>query len=121
MAKVTLQSVGEDVVAFNDQAYWVADNVKRFLNNFQPGMEVELTVKEINGTPTVTFIKKAGVPIGGDKPAFPKPASAPTSFQTPSITKKTIDGAALLAAAIIVKNGLDPVLVKTVAEQLLQS
>lgn len=86
MAKVVLQSVGDGVVAFGDQVYWVAENVKRFLNNFAPGMEVEATVKEINGQPMVTFLRKAGMPTGGaPQQQFKAPYQAPPQqqFQAP--------------------------------------
>src|SRR5574343_1319247 len=86
MAKVILQSVLEDVVAFGDQAYWVAENVKRFLNNFQPGMEVDVTVKEINGAPMVTFLKKSGfAPGGAPQQPYQKPYQAPPQqYQQPA-------------------------------------
>jgi hypothetical protein len=71
MAKAILQSVGEDTIAFNDQCYWVAENVKRFLNSFQPGSEVDVTVKDVDGQPMVTFLKKAGFP---SQPSAPRPA-----------------------------------------------
>lgn len=89
MAKVVLQSVGDDVVAFGDQAYWVADNVKRFLNNFQPGMEVEVTVKEINGQPMVTFLKKSGfAPGGAPQQPYQKPYQAPPQQQYQAPTQQ---------------------------------
>ena len=83
MAKAVLQSVGDDTVAFNDQCYWVQENVKRFLSNFQPGMEVDVTVKDIDGTPMVTFLKKAGfAPAQGSRPAYP-PAGQQGGYQAP--------------------------------------
>ena len=139
MAKVILQSVGEDVVAFGDQAYWVADNVKRFLNNFQPGMEVEVTVKEINGQPMVTFLKKAGFAPGGapqkpyqqpyqappqqyQPPAQPyTPPIAPPRPPTPTPAKdfgELADAIFALVAVEIVKGGLDTALIDSIAKTL---
>lgn len=82
MAKAILQSVGDETVAFGDQCYWVAENVKRFLPNFQPNMEVDITVKDIDGTPMVTFLKKSG--FAPAAPSTPKPAAPPTQYQTPA-------------------------------------
>ena len=139
MAKVILQSVGEDVVAFGDQAYWVADNVKRFLNNFQPGMEVEVTVKEINGQAMVTFLKKAGFAPGGapqkpyqqpyqappqqyQPPAQPYiPPMAPPRPPTPAPAKdfgELADAIYALVAVEIVKGGLDTALIDSIAKTL---
>ena len=139
MAKVILQSVGEDVVAFGDQAYWVADNVKRFLNNFQPGMEVEVTVKEINGQAMVTFLKKAGFAPGGapqkpyqqpyqappqqyQPPAQPyTPPMAPPRPPTPAPAKdfgELADAIYALVAVEIVKGGLDTALIDSIAKTL---
>lgn len=144
MAKVILQSVGEDVVAFGDQAYWVADNVKRFLNNFQPGMEVEVTVKEINGQAMVTFLKKAGFAPGGapqkpyqqpyqappqqyQPPAQPyTPPMAPQRPPTPAPATPSIDIDKLadaiyaLVAVEIIKSGggIEPSLVDSIAKTL---
>ena len=139
MAKVILQSVGEDVVAFGDQAYWVADNVKRFLNNFQPGMEVEVTVKEINGQAMVTFLKKAGFAPGGapqkpyqqpyqappqqyQPPAQPyTPPMAPPRPPTPTPAKdfgELADAIYALVAVEIVKGGLDTALIDSIAKTL---
>ena len=144
MAKVILQSVGEDVVAFGDQAYWVADNVKRFLNNFQPGMEVEVTVKEINGQAMVTFLKKAGFAPGGapqkpyqqpyqappqqyQPPAQPyTPPMAPPRPPTPAPATTSIDIDKLadaiyaLVAVEIIKSGggIEPSLVDSIAKTL---
>ena len=139
MAKVILQSVGEDVVAFGDQAYWVADNVKRFLNNFQPGMEVEVTVKEINGQAMVTFLKKAGSAPGGatqkpyqqpyqappqqyQPPAQPyTPPMAPPRPPTPAPVNnfgELADAIYALVAVEIVKGGLDTALIDSIAKTL---
>jgi len=140
MAKVVLQSVGDDVVAFGDQAYWVADNVKRFLNNFQPGMEVEVTVKEINGQPMVTFLKKSGfAPGGAPQQPFQKPYQAPPQQQyqaptqqytppmapprppTPAPAKdfgELADAIYALVAVEIVKGGLDTTLIDSIAKTL---
>ena len=139
MAKVILQSVGEDVIAFGDQAYWVADNVKRFLNNFQPGMEVEVTVKEINGQAMVTFLKKAGFAPGGapqkpyqqpyqappqqyQPPAQPyTPPMAPPRPPTPAPAKdfgELADAIYALVAVEIVKGGLDTALIDSIAKTL---
>ena len=139
MAKVILQSVGEDVVAFGDQAYWVAENVKRFLNNFQPGMEVEVTVKEINGQAMVTFLKKAGFAPGGapqkpyqqpyqappqqyQPPAQPyTPPMAPPRPPTPTPAKdfgELADAIYALVAVEIVKGGLDTALIDSIAKTL---
>lgn len=60
MAKAILQAVGDDTVSFNDQVYWTTEQVKKYLPNFQPGMEVDVTVKDVDGYPMVTFLKKAG-------------------------------------------------------------
>lgn len=135
MAKVILQSVGEDVVAFGDQAYWVAENVKKFLKNFQPGMEVECTVKEINGQPMVTFLKKSGFAPGG-APQQPYQAP-PQQYQAPAQpytapmapprppTPAPINNFGELADAIyafvaveIVKGGFDAALVESIAKTL---
>ena len=140
MAKVVLQSVGDDVVAFGDQAYWVAENVKRFLNNFQPGMEVDVTVKEINGQPMVTFLKKSGFAPGGapqqpyQKPyqAQPQqqyqaptqqyiPPMAPPRPPTPTPAKdfgELADAIFALVAVEIVKGGLDTALIDSIAKTL---
>lgn len=137
MAKVILQSVGEDVVAFGDQAYWVAENVKRFLNNFQPGMEVEVTVKEINGQAMVTFLKKAGFAPGGapqkpyqqpyqappqqyQPPAQPyTPPMAPPRPPTPAMGfGELADAIYALVAVEIVKGGLDTALIDSIAKTL---
>ena len=139
MAKVVLQSVGDDVVAFGDQAYWVADNVKRFLNNFQPGMEVEVTVREINGQPMVTFLKKSGFAPGGapqqpyqkpyqappqqyQPPAQPyTPPMAPPRPPTPAPAKdfsELADAIYALVAVEIVKGGLDTALIDSIAKTL---
>lgn len=140
MAKVVLQSVGDDVVAFGDQAYWVADNVKRFLNNFQPGMEVEVTVKEINGQPMVTFLKKSGfAPGGAPQQPYQKPYQAPPQQQyqaptqqyTPSMAPQRpptptpakdfgelADAIYALVAVEIVKGGLDTALIDSIAKTL---
>ena len=139
MAKVILQSVGEDVVAFGDQAYWVAENVKRFLNNFQPGMEVDVTVKEINGAPMVTFLKKSGFAPGGapqqpyqkpyqapqqqyQPPAQPyTPPMAPPRPPTPAPAKdfgELADAIYALVAVEIVKGGLDTALIDSIAKTL---
>src|SRR5574343_264115 len=139
MAKVILQSVLEDVVAFGDQAYWVAENVKRFLNNFQPGMEVDVTVKEINGAPMVTFLKKSGFAPGGapqqpyqkpyqapqqqyQPPAQPyTPPMAPPRPPTPAPAKdfgELADAIYALVAVEIVKGGLDTALIDSIAKTL---
>ena len=139
MAKVVLQSVGDDVVAFGDQAYWVADNVKRFLNNFAPGMEVEVTVKEINGQAMVTFLKKAGFAPGGapQKPyqqpyqAPPQQYQPPAQPYTPPIAPprpptpapannfgELADAIYALVAVEIVKGGLDTALIDSIAKTL---
>lgn len=140
MAKVVLQSVGDDVVAFGDQAYWVADNVKRFLNNFQPGMEVEVTVKEINGQPMVTFLKKSGfAPGGAPQQPYQKPYQAPPQQQYQAPTQQYIppmapprpptpapakdfgelaDAIFALVAVEIVKGGLDTALIDSIAKTL---
>lgn len=139
MAKVILQSVGEDVVAFGDQAYWVAENVKRFLINFQPGMEVDVTVKEINGAPMVTFLKKSGFAPGGapqkpyqqpyqappqqyQPPAQPyTPPMAPPRPPTPAPAKdfgELADAIYALVAVEIVKGGLDTALIDSIAKTL---
>jgi hypothetical protein len=138
MAKVVLQSVGDDVVAFGDQAYWVAENVKRFLNNFQPGMEVEVTVKEINGQPMVTFLKKSGfAPGGAPQQPYQKPYQAPPQQQyqapaqqyTPPMTPprpptpannfgELADAIYALVAVEIVKGGLDTALIDSIAKKL---
>jgi hypothetical protein len=136
MAKVVLQSVGDDVVAFGDQAYWVADNVKRFLNNFQPGMEVEVTVKEINGQPMVTFLKKAGfAPAQGARPSYPQsggqgfgsPSYPPTTPPRPPIPTmpsididKLADAIYALVAVEIIKSGggIEPSLVDSIVKVL---
>lgn len=125
MSKEVLQAVGDDSIAFGDQCYWVAEAVKKFLPNFEPGQEVDVTVKDIDGTAMVTFLKKSGVAAPqGNKPQYPprptatppKPASSPTSHP-PSIggLKGDIN---LLAASIIVAYSLDVELVKAVAKQL---
>ena len=137
--KVTLQSVGEDVVAFGDQAYWVAENVKKFLKNFQPGMEVECTVKEINGQPLVTFLKKSGFAPGGapqqphqipyqappqqyQAPAQPYTAPmAPPRPPTPTPANnfgELADAIYALVAVEIVKGGLDTALIDSIAKTL---
>lgn len=137
MAKVVLQSVGDDVVAFGDQAYWVAENVKRFLPNFQPGMEVECTVKEINGQPMVTFLKKSGFAPGGapqqpyQKPyqAPPQQYQAPAQPYTPPMAPprpptpannfgELADAIYALVAVEIVKSGLDTALIDSIAKTL---
>lgn len=138
MAKVILQSVGEDVVAFGDQAYWVAENVKRFLKNFQPGMEVECTVKEINGQPMVTFLKKSGfTPGGAPQQPYQNPYQAPPQQQyqapaqqyTPPMTPprpptpannfgELADAIYALVAVEIVKGGLDTALIDSIAKTL---
>ena len=137
MAKVILQSVGEDVVAFGDQAYWVADNVKRFLNNFQPGMEVEVTVKEINGQAMVTFLKKAGfAPGGAPQKPYQQPYQAPPQQYQPPAQPYTppmapprpptpakdfgelADAIYALVAVEIVKGGLDTALIDSIAKTL---
>jgi len=134
MAKVILQSVGEDVVAFGDQAYWVAENVKKFLKNFQPGMEVECTVKEINGQPMVTFLKKSGFAPGGapqqpyqappqqyQAPTQPYTAPmAPPRPPTPTSTNfgELADAIYALVAVEIVKGGLDTALIDSIAKTL---
>ena len=139
MAKVVLQSVGDDVVAFGDQAYWVADNVKRFLNNFQPGMEVEVTVKEINGQPMVTFLKKSGfAPKGAPQQPYQKPYQAPPQQYQPPAQQYTppmapprpptpapinnfgelADAIYALVAVEIVKGGLDTALIDSIAKTL---
>lgn len=140
MAKVVLQSVGDDVVAFGDQAYWVADNVKRFLNNFQPGMEVEVTVKEINGQPMVTFLKKSGfAPGGAPQQPYQKPYQAPPQQQYQAPTQQytppmapprpptpapinnfgeLADAIYALVAVEIVKGGLDTALIDSIAKKL---
>ena len=139
MAKVILQSVGEDVVAFGDQAYWVADNVKRFLNNFAPGMEVEVTVKEINGSPMVTFLKKSGfAPGGAPQQPYQKPYQAPPQQYQPPAQQYTppmapprpptpaptnnfgelADAIYALVAVEIVKGGLDTALIDSIAKTL---
>lgn len=133
MAKVILQSVGEDVVAFGDQAYWVAENVKKFLKNFQPGMEVECTVKEINGQPMVTFLKKSGFAPGGapqqpyqappqqyQAPAQPYTAPmAPPRPPTPANNfGELADAIYALVAVEIVKGGLDTALINSIAKTL---
>lgn len=133
MAKVILQSVGEDVVAFGDQAYWVAENVKRFLKNFQPGMEVECTVKEINGQPMVTFLKKSGFTPGGapQQPyqappqQYRAPAQPYTSPMAPPRPPTPANNFGELADAIyalvaveIVKGGLDTALIDSIAKTL---
>ena len=117
--KATLQSVGDDTVAFNDVCYWVADNVKRFLNNFQAGMEVDVTVKDIDGTPMVTFLKKAGYPVQPQAPrpqgftpypsanaqgGYQNPGSAP---KPPQVSTANQDGFYMLAATIAVAYNLD--------------
>lgn len=133
MAKVILQSVGEDVVAFGDQAYWVAENVKKFLKNFQPGMEVECTVKEINGQPMVTFLKKSGFAPGGapqqpyqappqqyQAPAQPYTAPmAPPRPPTPANNfGELADAIYAFVAVEIVKGGFDAALVESIAKTL---
>ena len=133
MAKVVLQSVGDDVVAFGDQAYWVAENVKKFLKNFQPGMEVECTVKEINGQPMVTFLKKSGFAPGGapqqpyqappqqyQAPAQPYTAPmAPPRPPTPANNfGELADAIYALVAVEIVKGGLDTALINSIAKTL---
>jgi len=137
MAKVVLQSVGDDVVAFGDQAYWVAENVKKFLKNFQPGMEVECTVKEINGQPMVTFLKKSGFAPGGapqqpyQKPyqAPPQQYQAPAQPYTPPMAPprpptpannfgELADAIYALVAVEIVKGGLDTALIDSIAKTL---
>jgi hypothetical protein len=137
MAKVILQSVGEDVVAFGDQAYWVAENVKRFLNNFQPGMEVDVTVKEINGAPMVTFLKKSGfAPGGAPQQQYQKPYQAPQQQYQPPAQPYTppmapprpptpakdfgelADAIYALVAVEIVKGGLDTALIDSIAKTL---
>jgi len=140
MAKVILQSVGDGVIAFGDQVYWVAENVKRFLPNFAPGMEVDVTVKEINGQPLVTFLKKSGFAPGGapQQPhqipyqAPPQQYQAPTQPYTapmapprpptpamPSIDiDKLADAIYALVAVEIVKGGLDTALVESIAKTL---
>lgn len=133
MAKVILQSVGEDVVAFGDQAYWVTENVKKFLKNFQPGMEVECTVKEINGQPMVTFLKKSGFAPGGapqqpyqappqqyQAPAQPYTAPmAPPRPPTPANNfGELADAIYALVAVEIVKGGLDTALINSIAKTL---
>ena len=125
--KVTLQSVGEDVIAFGAQAYWVAENVKKFLKNCQPGMEVECTVKEINGQPMVTFLKKSGFTPGGAPqptpiaPPRPQPTPmAPPRPPTPTSTNfgELADAIYALVAVEIVKGGLDTALIDSIAKTL---
>jgi len=137
MAKVVLQSVGEDVVAFGDKAYWVAENVKRFLPNFAPGMEVDVTVKEINGQPLVTFLKKSGFAPGGapQQPhqipyqappqqyqASAQPYTPPMAPPRPPTPAKDFgelaDAIFALVAVEIVKGGLDTALIESVAKTL---
>ena len=140
MAKVILQSVGEDVVAFVDQAYWVAENVKKFIKNFQPGMEVEVTVKEINGQPMVTFLKKSGfAPGGAPQQPYQKPYQAPPrQSQAPAqpytapmapprpptptpgqqIDDRIADAIYAFVAVEIVKGGFDAALVESIAKTL---
>lgn len=135
MTKVVLQSVGDGVVAFGDRVYWVAENVKRFLNNFQPGMEVEVTVKEINGQPMVTFLKKSGFAPGGapqqpyqappqqyQAPTQPYTAPmAPPRPPTPAPAKdfgELADAIFALVAVEIVKSGLDTALIESIAKTL---
>jgi len=137
MTKVILQSVGEDVVAFGDKAYWVAENVKRFLPNFAPGMEVDVTVKEINGQPLVTFLKKSGFAPGGapQQPhqipyqappqqyqASAQPYTPPMAPPRPPTPAKDFgelaDAIFALVAVEIVKGGLDTALIESVAKTL---
>ena len=144
MAKKMLQSVGEDTVAFDDVCYWVAENVKRYLPNFTPGMEVDVTVKNIDGVDMVTFLKKAGAPAqapAGQRPAYPPqqgygqpaaPAYAPPQqqyqaprappMQMPNQPAQTVGGLTgnldLLTAAIILAYQIDPVAVMELAKQL---
>ena len=135
MTHVVLQSVGDGVVAFGDRVYWVAENVKRFLNNFQPGMEVEVTVKEINGQPMVTFLKKSGFAPGGapqqpyqappqqyQAPTQPYTAPmAPPRPPTPAPAKdfgELADAIFALVAVEIVKSGLDTALIESIAKTL---
>lgn len=141
MAKVVLQSVGDGVVAFGDRVYWVAENVKRFLNNFAPGMEVEATVKEINGQPMVTFLKKSGFAPGGapqqphqppyqvppqqqfqapQQPYTPPmaPPRPPTPAQGQQIDDRIADAIYALVAMEIVKNTLDVSLIDSIAKTL---
>jgi len=137
MTKVILQSVGEDVVAFGDKAYWVAENVKRFLPNFAPGMEVDVTVKEINGQPLVTFLKKSGFAPGGapQQPhqtpyqAPPQQYQAPTQPYTAPMAPprpptpannfgELADAIYALVAVEIVKGGLDTALIDSIAKTL---
>jgi len=122
MAKAILQSVGDDTVAFGDQCYWVAENVKRFLTNFQTGMEVDVTVKEIDGNQIVTFLKKAGFPT---QPNGPRPTPAPAGGQPyqaprPAMPTPTQNNDAMytLAATICVAYNLDTSLVESVAKVL---
>jgi len=137
MAKVVLQSVGDDVVAFGDKAYWVAENVKRFLPNFAPGMEVDVTVKEINGQPLVTFLKKSGFAPGGapQQPhqipyqappqqyqASAQPYTPPMAPPRPPTPAKDFgelaDAIFALVAVEIVKDGLDTALIDSIAKTL---
>lgn len=133
MAKKTLQAVGEDCITFDDTCYWVADNVKKFLSNFQPGQEVDITVKE----DMVTFIKKSGFPT---QPQSPKPAgryqqqyqapqTTPAMPQQPAMPQRPATPASvstgglngnldMLTAAIIKAWQLDVNEVKELAKQL---
>lgn len=122
--KAILQSVGDDTVAFGDQVYWVQENVKRFLNGFQPGMEVELSVKDVDGTPMVTFMKKAGfAPAQGQRPqyggnsGYQKPATAAPPRPAPAPTTSDM-GMYTLAAALITAYQLDPTVVAGIAKDL---
>ena len=133
MSKAVLQSVGEDTVAFGDVCYWVAENVKRFLPNFQAGMEVDVTVKDIDGVPMVTFLKKAGFPTqpAGAKPAYGAPAQqyqappqqyqAPKPPMTPPVSNHGIDGNLALAAVKILEMGLNVDEVKSIMAALKQA
>ena len=140
MAKAVLQSVGDGVIAFGDQVYWVAENVKRFLPNFAPGMEVDVTVKEINGQPLVTFLKKSGfAPGGAPQQPHQNPYQAPPQQQyqapaqqyTPPMTPprpptpaptnnfgELADAIYALVAVEIVKGGLDTALIDSIAKTL---
>jgi len=141
MAKKVLQSVGDDTVAFDDTCFWVAENVKRFLGNFTPGMEVEVTVKDVEGTPMVTFLKKAGfgAPAGNaphyggnqggyqrqpyqnqgyNKPAYQPQTQAPRPAAPAAPSQPSDLGMFTLAATIALAYQLDPIKIKELAAML---
>lgn len=136
--KAIIQGIGDETLTVQDQVYYVAEQVKKYLPGFQIGQEVDINFKEVDGVTLVTFCKPAGVPVGGQQQyrapqGYQQP---PQQYQTPRPAQTPVQPPRLpvpgvpaginglkgdinkLTAAIIVAYQLDPNEINRVAALL---